>query len=113
MWVTAYARSDGGPVIRVDTGSLAYEPPIGDTIHVQFDGETNAALQADLVTNTAAYTITNAVLWKGGRAAPINAPGVHAADLKVRAGIVDKLKVDAVLTEAEVRVVLRYLLGMS
>jgi hypothetical protein len=113
MWVTAYARSDGGPVIRVDTSSVTYVPPIGDTIHVEFDGETNAALQADLVTNTAVYTITNSVLWKGGRAAPISAPGIHAADLKVRADIVEKLRIDSPLTEAEVRVVLRYLLGLS
>lgn len=112
MWVTAYARGEGQTVLRVDTPSVYLTPPEQANVSVEFDGETNANLQSDLLVNMLSYTISEGQLWKGGRPAPIAPPGLVASDLKLRQVVIDKLSAGTALTLDEVGVALRYLLSL-
>lgn len=110
MWTTAFAPSENGTVTHVNTNPTD-GPPFTPNVSAEFDAQTNPDLHKDILANMGKYWIKGSKLYTGvNLLVPINAPGIEASDWKQRLVVLDRLRQDLSLTNADIRVALRYLL---
>jgi hypothetical protein len=113
-----YADDDGKIIrfLQTEEEEKRYpDPPEGTVTTIEFDPKTNASLITGLNTSWNSYSVSGTVAGSGavlqnGTPVVLAPNGLQFRDLKDLRTIWQSLKSDGTITQAELRVILRYIL---